>query len=118
MEGAIIATESREMVMDYIVSPGLIAIFLSIINLGLIFLVGTRYYIDAVTGRLKLSKHMSWLAHAFSSQTDGNFNRMPGYSDVNEPDMELTDEEFINQSEQYIYRKIKLIRKARKLRKG
>lgn len=113
MEGAIIATESREMVMDYIVSPGLIAISLSIINLILIFTVGTRYYIDAVTVRLKGSKHMSWLAHAFSSQTDGNFNRMPGYSDVNEIDMELSDEDFINKSEQYISRRIKVIRKAK-----
>lgn len=117
MEGAIIATESREMVMDYIMSPGLIAIFLSIINIALIFTVGTRYYIDTVTKRLKGKGHMSWLAHAFSAQTDGNFNRMPGYSDVNEPDMELTDEDFINKSEQYIARKIKVIRKAQ-LRKG
>lgn len=116
MEGAIIATESREMVIDYIVLPGLVAIFLSIINLGLIFLVGTRYYIDVVTTRLKRSRHMSWLAHAFSSQTDGNFNRMSGYPDVNEPDMELTDEEFVRASERYITRKIKVVRMA-KLRK-
>ena len=113
MEAAIIATESRETVVDYIVSPGLIAIFTSIINIFLIFTVGTKYYIDVINERMRRSKNLSWISHALSSQTDGNFNRMQGYSDVNEPDMELTDEEFVKTSERYLNSRIRIVRLAK-----
>ena len=100
-EAAIIATEANENVMEYIVRPGLVALFTSCINILLIFIVGSKYYADAVRERLWRSKHMSWLANAFTPQTDGNFNRMPGYEDVNEPDLGLTDEEFVRRSTDY-----------------
>ena len=112
METAMIATEARESVWDYIVAPGLVALFTSIINIGLIFLVGARYYADTVRGFLRKGKALSMLEHAFAPQTDGNFNRMPGYEDVNEPEMELSDEEFIRRSRVYASRPIRQPRRS------
>jgi hypothetical protein len=110
METAMIATEARESVWDYIVAPGLVAVFTALINIALIFLVGTRYYMDTVLSKLRTSGKASWFQHAFCPQTDGNFNRMPGYEDVNEPDLELSDEEFIRRSREYTTRRVRIAR--------
>lgn len=98
---------------EYILKPGILAFVTSIINILLITLVGLRYYGDTIRSWLEKGKKISWLEHAFTPQTDGEFSRLSGYEDVNDTVFDLTDKEFIQKCEQEIKRPRRALRVVR-----
>lgn len=98
---------------EYILKPGLLAFFSSIINILLITLVGLRYYGDTIRSWLERGRKIGWLEHAFAPQTDGEFSRLSGYEDVNDTVLDLTDKEFIQRCEHEIKRPRRALRVIR-----